>query len=190
MGKGDSFERECCRYLSLWWTNGEDDDVLWRNRVRRTSKTPNREQQMGDIISTHPVSIPLIETFNIEIKTGYSKTRAGKKVKNIPWDILDLIDSTKPKGAKVFTDFWAQTISDSSLSSRIPMLIFKRDFHVPCVAMYRKDLRILSDWAGIKILTCMRISLSWDNQIDIMRRDDFFQVLTPDSIKAFHNEKK
>jgi len=188
MGKGDDFERECCRYLSLWWSEGEDDDLIWRNRIRRTSKTPKREQQLGDLISTHPTTIPLLETFNIEIKTGYSKTRKGTKVKNIPWDILDIIDSTKVKGAKVFLDFWDQTLADAEKSNRIPVLIFKRDYHVPCVAMLRKDVRGITDFSGPSLLTCTKVTLS--NNIDIFRRDTFFERLSPTAVRALHKETK
>lgn len=191
MGKGDQFERDTCRYLSLWWTDGENDDVIWRNRTRRTSKTKDKILQLGDIIATDPIAMPLIRTFNVEIKTGYSKTKTGTKVKNIPWDILDLIDSTKPRGTKVFHTFWEQTLRDSLLSERLPLLIFKRDFHVPVVCMATDNVTMLEDWTG-------RLRGRFDHltytpkrtteSIDFFRMDNFFLWLNPDAVRGFYGK--
>ena len=191
MGKGDDFERENCRYLSLWWTEGERDDIFWRNRVKVTSKTPKAEKQLGDITATHTLGLPLIEIFNIEVKTGYSKTKSGKRTRNVPWDILDIIDSTSPKGAKVFVEFWKQTIEDAQLSGRIPMLIFKRDFHVPVVAMYYLDLSKLEHYSGYSTINQVILADKdcQGNFIHLFRRDDFFTWLNPDAVKLLHKDK-
>lgn len=192
MGKGDNFERDQCRFLSLWWTQGKRDDVFWRNRTRVTSKTPHAERQLGDLISTHPMSIPMIRMFNVEFKTGYSKTKKGTRVKNIPWDVLDLIDSTKPKGHKIFDEFWEQTITDAKISGRIPLLIFKRDFHVPVVATLHSDVRKLEDYNGFSELRQILIAKEdCDGDfIRLFRRDDFFNWLNPETIKVLSAQKR
>lgn len=143
MGKGDNFEREMCRYLSLWWSEGERDDIFWRNRTRITSKTKDVIQQMGDLTAVQPSGIPFIELFSVEFKVGYSKTKQGKRTKIIPWDVLDIIDG-KPTGDKVLFRFWEQTFRDAMASQRIPMLIFKRDHHTPCVCLDRKGIHIIN----------------------------------------------
>ena len=95
MGKGESFEREMCRYLSLWWTEVKHSDVFWRSRVRATRKSPDAKHQLGDIKSDSPEGEGLMKVFSIELKTGYSVGKKGKTIKNVPWDLLDLIDYRK-----------------------------------------------------------------------------------------------
>lgn len=192
MGKGDQFERDCCRYLSKWWTNGKNDDVIWRNRTRRTTKTPKNILQLGDIVATNTIALPFVETFNVEIKTGYSKTKKGERVKNIPWDILDLIDSTKPRGAKVFNQFWEQTLRDARLSERLPLLIFKRDFHVPVACMRTMHVIELEDWMGKikhKYDYLIFAPKSTTDSIDFFRMDDFFLWLSPEVTRRYHRAK-
>jgi hypothetical protein len=134
VGKGADFERQVCRMLSLWWTDDEDADVFWRNRTRATKQSPDAKHQLGDIMAMKAVGAPLIERINIETKNGYSKTRKGTRMRNIPWDLLDLIDG-KLDGKKQILEFWTQCQRDAELSKRIPMLIFKRDFHEPVVVL-------------------------------------------------------
>jgi len=188
MGKGDNFERECCRYLSLWWSDGEKDDIFWRNRRRITSRTKAAERQMGDIAAVHPEGIPLTELFNIEIKTGYAKTKHGKKFKISNWDILDLIDSTKPKGRKVFWDFWEQTKTDAELSQRIPLLIFSRDYHVPVVGIYGRDLNKLAYFVGTPFFNQIIIFFKTELPIKLIRLEDFLIWASPGAVKLLHTE--
>ena len=189
--KGDSFERETCRALSLWWTDGERDDVLWRNRTRVTSKTPNAERQLGDVAATHTIALPFIEVFNVELKTGYSKTKKGTKHKIIPWDLLDLIDG---KG-KVFLEFWHQTQSDAILSKRFPMLIFKRDYHTPVVVMRRTDMFVLDGYqgpVGCKNLSVLNVWYEGMDfgPLDLYPFEKFFSWLRPQTVKILSLQKQ
>ena len=192
MGKGDNFERDMCLYLSLWLTNGERNDVLWRNRLRRTVMSPDGKHQLGDVTATDPIGYPFINTFNIELKTGYSKTKAGKRTKNIPWDLLDVIDYTaKESGSFIILDFWKQTKMDAEMSKRIPMLIFSRDYHVPVVCMPSEDIEKLEDYCGSwergKSLS-LSFSVEEKGEIDweilvFLRADDFFKWFRPEIIE-------
>lgn len=141
MGKGGDFEREQCKYLSLWITGGERDDVLWRNRLRKTIMSPDGRHQLGDIMATNAIGDPFISLFSVECKVGYSKTKSGKRAKVIPWDLLDIIDYSKMSQNPVLLQFWEQTKFDAELSRRVPMLIFRRDYHVPVVCMDKRDFR-------------------------------------------------
>lgn len=181
MSKGDSFERDRSRALSLWWSDGERDDLFWRNRTRITSNTPNKERQLGDLTTVHTDGIPFIETFNVEFKIGYSKTKKGVRHRVIPWDLLDIIDG---KG-KTFEEFWEQTRSDAILSKRIPMLIFKRDHHTPVVALRRSDIRILEGLNGAILYKYLCVWWPFYGHIDLYAFDDFFGWLRPDVVKAF-----
>lgn len=189
MGKGEGFERDTCRLLSLWWTDGKDDDRLWRNRTRRTSKTKNAERQLGDIIATHPNSIPLIHYFNIELKIGYSITRKGKRTKNIPWDVLDIIDGRGKEN--IFYSFWDQVLTDSIISNRIPLLIFKRDFHTPVAAMYIKDLKTIELYQNKFQGNFITLYLEkWKKYIRLFNLNQFLNYLQPATIKLLSNLKE
>ena len=189
MDKGPSFERDCCRLLSLWITNGKRDDVLWRNRVRITSKTKHAEYQLGDVTAAHALGIPFISVFNVELKTGYSKTRKGKRTKNIPWDLLDLIDGKD----KTFLNFWEQTYRDACISQRIPLLIFKRDYHEPAVAIRSMDINRFESYLGFPKYKHRLVLISKDEweSIELFNFEEFFDWLHPDAVKMlFHMEEK
>ncbi len=189
--KGGGFEREQCRYLSLWWTGGERDDVFWRNRTRATSKSPDVRHQLGDIVAVDPVGAPFVSVFNVELKTGYSKTKKGKRVKNIPWDVLDIIDGKGDLETKVLIQFWQQACRDAELSNRTPMLICKRDYHRPIVCVSKSDLHIFSDYCGgIAFPTIeVKILLPFDYSLVLAEREAFFEWLTPNSVKVICKEK-
>lgn len=78
MAKGGQFERDLCKKLSLWWTNGERSDIFWRTsgsgaRAKTRSKQGQRTfGQYGDIQATDPIGQPLIDVFTIEAKKGYN----------------------------------------------------------------------------------------------------------------------
>jgi len=186
VGKGDDFERDQCRFLSLWWTKGARDDIFWRNRRHRTIKDPTGRHQLGDITALQPEGIPFVEIFNVELKTGYSKTKKGKRVKNIPWDVLDLIDHTgsEPQDP-VLLRFWEQTYKDASLSKRLPLLIFKRDYHVPVVCIEEGTLRSLIP--RLEEPSYPRVQFSRDDIALVMFREEhFFSWLTPEVVKEIH----
>lgn len=191
MAKGNDFERNCCRSLSLWWTEGRRDDIFWRNRTRNTTQTPHAEHQLGDITSVHHIGIPFIETFNVELKTGYSKTRAGKRTKNIPWDLLDLLDG-KPDAKKIIHVFWQQTEQDAAISKRFPLLIFKRDYHTPIVCTDVHTAHTLCDYYGSIAKPVIRYSsCSEDIPFDLFlyRKEDFFQWLNPRTVQLIWQDR-
>jgi hypothetical protein len=164
--------------------------VFWRNRTRVTSKTPNAERQLGDLTTVHTIGLPFIEVFNVELKTGYSKTKKGKKHRVIPWDLLDLIDG---KG-RIFLEFWHQTATDAILSKRFPMLIFKRDYHTPVVVMRRTDMFVLDGWIGpVGCLNLSVLDAFYDGMdfgpLDLYPFDKFFKWLRPETVKLLSVRK-
>jgi len=183
MSKGGGFEREMCRYLSLWWTGGERDDVFWRNRTRATSKSPDARHQLGDIVAVDPVGAPLVSVYNIELKTGYSKTKKGKRVKNIPWDVLDIIDGKGGLESKVLIQFWKQASTDADISGRRPMLIFKRDYHNPVVCMYKSGWNEIVDYCGPPLISTIETNTSLlFEKLILAGIDDFFNWITPEFV--------
>lgn len=207
--KGQDFERVESRFLSLWWTKNERDDIFWRNRVKVTSKTPNAERQLGDVTAFHTIGLPFVEMFNVELKAGYSKMKtkqakkdndkrnekriqAGKEpiplnVRNTPWDLLDIIDGKGIDDNLEILNFWKQCLSDAQLSGRIPLLIFKRDFHLPVVCIDTSYFSEIIECQGN--LLSRRIIMADENNRNILafyRHSDFFQWLNPNTIKLIH----
>src|SRR3954464_11883516 len=78
-GKGASFERDLCKRLSLWWTDGERDDVFWRTSqsggraTSRTKKGKKTKNSYGDICAVDPIGQPLLDLITFEVKRGYNK---------------------------------------------------------------------------------------------------------------------
>lgn len=203
MGKGEDFERDQCRWLSLWWSDGEDPDIFWRRRTRKTGKSKGIRYQLGDIIAEDAVGAPFFETFNVELKSGYSRTRSGTRTKNIPWDLLDVIDymeklaQNRQRKTSVIFEFWEQTKRDAELSKRIPLLIFKRDYHVPVVCVDKVTMGFLVEYLGslpseVQILKlCFRL-LNKENvdELTFIRSQEFFDWMTPEIVKVIHLKRK
>jgi hypothetical protein len=182
-GKGSSFEREMSRYLSKWWTNGERDDIFWRNRVKVTSKTPNAERQLGDITAFHTLGLPFVEMFNIELKIGYSHKSGGRK---IAWDLLDVIDSKKTDDNLLLINFWKQCLSDAELSNRIPILIFKRDMHKPVVCINTDYFSEIKNYLGKLCVKNIIFNYKDVYSLRLYDMEDFFNWMTPEIIKHIH----
>jgi hypothetical protein len=58
----------------------------------------------------------------------------GIKECNIPWDVLDLIDSQQKETQ--LEKFWKQCTRDAELTNRNPFLIFRRNGKSPCIAYH------------------------------------------------------
>jgi len=210
--KGQNFEREESRFLSLWWTENKMDDIFWRQRVKITSKTPHAERQLGDITAVHTIGLPFVEMFNVELKAGYSRQttkqakknndkrnekriKAGKEPKplsvhNTPWDLLDVIDSNKIDDNLEIIQFWDQCKSDAELSGRIPLLIFKRDFHLPVVVINENSFGWSEITDHLNDLKSRKMKLFLKGEIlTFYRHDDFFEWLDPETIKIIHRRK-
>lgn len=84
--KGGNYERLLCKRLSLWWTNGERDDVFWRSSSSGARATIRHRQglstygQHGDIQAVDPIGAPLMRLVSIEAKRGYPKASVNEIV--------------------------------------------------------------------------------------------------------------
>jgi len=161
--KGPNFEREVCRQLSLWWSYGVYDDLFWRNRTRSTRFSKRMEfQDGGDITAMRPEGQDFINTFSIECKTGYSKTKKGSRVRNIPWDLLDCVDSSRDKKIEntMILQFWEQALSATLDNKKIPILIAKRDFHSPLISFTCDDWAKITEYIGDPLISKIKLELT------------------------------
>lgn len=185
--KGSSFERMVCKELSLWWTVGVRDDVFWRtsgsgaratNRVRDGKETAGA---YGDITNTDPVGAPLLKLFCFELKRGYGK-----------WCVLDMIDQRKKKeGNKpcLFVQFWRQArVSAVQSRARYPILIFKRDQRLPCIAFPRSLYLLLAMYSGK--FTAQLLNVCVDEEcIGISTLPDFLDYCDPEVLRRIYSER-
>lgn len=181
--KGSSFERQMCRKLSLWWTDNRQDDVFWRNSMRKTTKNPDTKFQLGDLCAIDPDACIFISKVSIEFKSGYSRERKGRKnIRNTPWDILDIIDG---KGDNIFFSFWSQTVRDAQISGRMPMLIFKRDYHDPVICtswlVYNNFCTYFNSYDNYVI----RLANTMYDDLSLMNLDKFLDWVSPDFFRGY-----
>ena len=123
--KGSSFERTIAKKLSLYLTDNERDDTIWRSissgafATNRKKKGLKSENQTGDLTSISEESKLFFEVFSIECKSY-------KKI-----DLYHLIDNTSNL-EKWYKKLYEDTIENDPKKS--PLLIFKQDFKpVMCV---------------------------------------------------------
>jgi len=114
--KGSDFERQCCKLLSLWITNGKREDVFWRSamsggRATVAKKAGRDVRQAGDITAVAPEGHALTDHYYIECKS-YKK--------------LDL-DSFILDGKGQLAKFWLETIKQAARHKRKPILIAKEN---------------------------------------------------------------
>ena len=117
--KGSAFEREMATAFSLWWTDGERDDIFWRtqgsggratNRAKKGKKTC---YQYGDMTFTDPIGKPLIEYASFEFKFHKKFSLLGV-LHNVGFQVDWMVS-------------WAKAWRDAELSQRTPILITKQN---------------------------------------------------------------
>jgi hypothetical protein len=72
--KGGAYEREVCRRLSLWVSNGASTDLFWRSAMSGGRATVQLRagkvnvRQSGDICAIDPLGYPFVEANFVEVK--------------------------------------------------------------------------------------------------------------------------
>lgn len=116
-GKGAEYERTVCKRLSLWLSENERDDLLWRSAMSggratvmaKIGKVANA--QAGDISSIDRVSSDFIEKFFVECKS-YNDL-----------EITQLIT----KQAGLLKGFWDKAYEEADSYRKMPMLVAKQN---------------------------------------------------------------
>lgn len=160
--KGNQFERDFCKRLSLWWSNGESDSVFWRTSnsggraTVRSSKGQRTENQYDDVCAVEESGRDFMRLFTIELKRGYNRH-----------SLQDLIDSPDP--SKTVYGKWIAKVIDSQRKkgAEFWMLAIKRD---------RREIIVISNF-----LVLDSHHLDWFNKtlniyvynLDCLLRDNF-----------------
>ena len=128
-GKGSSFERECSRMLSLWWTNGKRDDAIWRSASSGALTTVGKGRYLahtGDFAATDGEAELLFKHVIIEAKRGYNR-----------YSVQDLLDVPEKSLAKSpVYEMVIKLIESGKTQKKHVMLLWKRD---------RRDLLVFTD---------------------------------------------
>lgn len=165
MAKGGSFERDIVRKLSLWWTSDDKnprDDIFRRTAgsgsmfTARQKKGKDTKYQCGDITLSDPSGQELIDTFSIELKTGYGRKSNSGIVR---WDVLDYLDSTQKE--TVLGKMWKQCVRDAKLSNKKPLLIFRRNNRQPCIVFTFGVYKILVNYFDKPRSKSLKMCLDW-----------------------------
>lgn len=177
--KGSCFERDICRQLSLWWTDGKRDDVFWRtagsgaratNRFRRGNRSTYG--QCGDVTATDPIGEALLKFFTIEIKKGYpdctlsnaldGRTRKGK----LP-AIFQFVNQAEFSRQQAESQTWA--------------IIHRRDFRLTTITFPVDDYWTSCPWlAWARGITHLQIKFPLPNAKTLTliqtRLDEFLRI--------------
>ena len=118
--KGSSFEREVCKKLSLWISEGVRDDVFWRTAgsgARATTRAKSGRGTCnadGDMCCLDPAYQWFIDSVLVEMKRGYNSWR------------LDDFLLPKQKKDSIFV-VWEKLEKEAARLHKLPLLIFKQD---------------------------------------------------------------
>ena len=127
--KGAGYERDVCKRLSLWVTNGKRQDIFWRSAMSGGRATINPlavKAQSGDISLIDPIGSIIIRLFVIECK----------RYKTFFFDRLLNGRSTG------FLELWLKLVGEAKRCGKMPMLI--------CKANHGKEM-IVVDGIGVKV---------------------------------------
>jgi len=142
--KGGAFEREIAKMLSMWWSNGKQDDIFWLTSGSGARATNRRRTaglatygQSGDITATHPSGMVLTDNVHIELKRGYNK--------DTPYDIVDKPNATAQEYEKWFDQIFEDMSTDGT---KWFWLITRRDKRKPIIHIPSGFLHILIPHTG------------------------------------------
>lgn len=124
--KGSSFERNTCRALSLWLSEGTDGDWFWRTAASGGRATIRGDRTLahaaGDIGASKPEGFALVTRYFIECK-HYANLQLG-----------NFLCHKKSK----LGDFWEIAYREALKYYRLPILIAKQNLFPTLVIMRRQ----------------------------------------------------
>ena len=140
--KGAQFERDVCRRLSLWMSNGAHEDLYWRSAMSGGRSTVAAKYgkrlaaQAGDISCISPLGHALTDHFLIECKNYH----------NLNFDGLI-------KGTGNLSRFWDETCVNAANYDKEPLLIAKQNQQPICACLGRDGavLLKLTQWIKMSI---------------------------------------
>jgi len=173
MAKGSNAERTVAVDLSLWWSNHERPDLIWRTAgsgarfTTRAKSGKSTANSAGDFSYLDLDAKPLFDLFLIENKCGY--TDQIDPLASVDSSKLDILDTWLKKAY----------VECQQTHRHYPILIFKRNRKHRCVLITIPLFNTISQY---KLPTLPRIVL-YPQKTVIMGFDEFLNWCTPDIIK-------
>lgn len=135
--KGGLFERECCRTLSLWITNGKRHDCFWRSAMSggRATLLGLAVRQAGDIAAVSTEGLPFTDRWFVECK----------HVRNL------MLDRFCIEHSGTLWKFWEVACREAERHVKKPMLIARQNGWPALVLVRKADL---PESINLKVLVC------------------------------------
>ena len=179
--KGNNYEREISRKLSIWFSEEKYDDVFWRTSGSGSRSTVNLKNnkithnEAGDLSYKRIEGKNFIDFFLVECKVGYSPT------------ILDVVNGKSPSKNKL-VNWFNKAYRECTDNNRIePLVIFKGDRKRDCVVirgsfynqLVKKDL-----WKGREVLTVVSKYIIGE-VLCITSLEEFLFILDHNKIRSY-----
>lgn len=169
--KGSSFERNVAKKLSLWLSNGEAEDWVWRTASSggKGTQVASSAYYYGDLCPVHPQANWLFDRVSIECKN----------VSRSQLFLLNLFTKSRTPLRK----FWQQARRDAKKSGRYPVLIF----HLPNT---RFEM-VMTRWEHFQIIGDPIIPfIELPGDLFIVRLDMALRHIAPEFLKSFFEKVK
>jgi len=172
--KGSSFERQICKELSLWWSDGEDPDVFWRSPGSgswargKGSEAPG----WGDVVALKPEGELFTSHVVVEIKRGYG-------------DLDSISANSKETGKLVRFLKNLEHICLEEARKRFPVLIYKKD-RSPTMICIPLELARIAEICPPAKMDMITVTLSFpvlEKTYVAMKWSDFTEWILPDTIR-------
>lgn len=157
--KGASFERATCVKLSLWVSNGEQEDLYWRSAGSGSRSTVAFKRgkrlaaQAGDITCIHPRGEPFTNKFFCECK-----------------HYRDLNFQGLLAGKGHLAEFWSEAKEQSNRYTKLPLMIAKQNRLPTVICLSTEGMLTLKVSPKATLLTAPPLDLY------ILDADEFFKV--------------
>ena len=187
--KGSKFERDTCRLFSLWFSDGERDDLFWRSAgsgamaKSRSRKGKGTFGQYGDIQATDPIGQVLMDVFTIELKRGYNAA-----------SFMEMMDKPQQAAPQMWERFYAQVKEDYKNSkSKYWMIVWRRDRRETLVYFPTSFVTCLNEfsfsckekWRKIPSMSSIvRLKNGKRLKVSSCALSDFLKVVSPEIIKG------
>lgn len=196
MAKGDQWERDLSKWMSLWWTEGDRDDVIWRVRASGSRATARAKKGKataggsGDLYAADPIAQPLFDYWLAEAKRGYAKARPSESINVLYW--LD-----KPNGTKdpLLCQWWLKAEQERAQQGRCEaVIIFRRTGKRACIMMRSEAFGVLCSYNDDYPHIAIDIAYGWtgtpEHYFTILDLEYFFSWCPPETIRMALEQRR
>ena len=172
--KGSSYERKVSKMLSLWLSDGESNDWVWRTASSgaKATQVASSKYYHGDLMPVHEKANWFFNYFSVECKN----------VAKINLNLFHLFTGSKIQ----LHQYWKQSVNDAVKSHRIPLLIF----HLPHTKFELLMFRI-SDFKYIDFKLKWLPFIELPSKLTVYRLDQVLQHIDSVSLKFYlQNERR